>query len=281
MPMSFTRRRYRTAAAVGSGLLAIAATYVVIQTSADAADVPTRPDRAAVQPEAAAPRTPSATAASSGAPGVLAATPTTAPSAPPKTQQPAPSRSQTADIPLTGTQVAATALPDQKEKRWRPISAPVTQPLDRAFGLNECVSVPGAVDWQQQGFISAQSTPAVQDTLSFPDEAAARAAYLGVLDAMKGCAEKSRALQKEYKLPEDAVVRQTADTRSGTAWMRRWTGVQGFSAPGDQTNHVYAVQHGQVLALLHFDEWDAKAAPSYDLSGDAAVLRTLGAQLAG
>ncbi|WP_107101116.1 hypothetical protein [Streptomyces graminilatus] len=188
-----------------------------------------------------------------------------------------------ATAPLTGTQLAATALPDHDEMRWRPISDPVTQPLHQDFGLNECVSVPGALAWQQQGFISARKTPAVQDTLSFPDEAAARAAYRGVVGAMKDCAAESRALQKRYGLSQDAVVRRTAGTAGaadGTAWTRSWTGVQGFSAPGDQTNHVYAVRHGRVLALLHFDEWAAKAAPSYDVRGDAAVLRTLGAQLA-
>ncbi|MFJ9895904.1 hypothetical protein ACIQPR_21570 [Streptomyces sp. NPDC091280] len=303
------RRRRRRALLVGSGLLTAAAVFTGIQTGAFT-DGPAGSGRqqGTVAAESKASRPPATTAPG---PSVTAA-PTSPSAAPPSpnTPQSKPSSDHTgrtdgtdrtdstdtgttatgragtnaATAALNGTQLAPSALPDYDEMRWRPISDAVTQPLDQDFGLNECVSVPGALVWQQQGFISARQTPAVQDTLSFPDEASARAAYRGVVDAMKGCAAKSRALQKQYGLAQDAEVRRTAavaDPTDGTSWMRSWNGVQGFSAPGDQTNHVYAVRHGRVLALLHFDEWAAKAAPSYDPRGDAAVLCTLGAQLAG
>ncbi|MEU3062884.1 hypothetical protein AB0P12_14910 [Streptomyces subrutilus] len=174
-----------------------------------------------------------------------------------------------------------TELPDSARQQWKPMGDVKPLPLSGDFQLNECVSVQKATAWKQQGYLgSSRETIAIQDILTFPDEATAASAYRKTTAAMKNCQAISRALQKQNALPQDANVLETATTAESTAWQRRWTGVQGISSPGDQANHVYAVQRGSVLAFLHFDEVASPgAAPSYDFRGDTAVLRTLGAQL--
>ncbi|MFA7762049.1 hypothetical protein [Streptomyces sp. NRRL S-448] len=173
-------------------------------------------------------------------------------------------------------QVTPAQLPDNARLKWKPLAPAVTQPLTADFQLNECASVPGATTWRQEAFISKDKTPAAHNTLTFKDEAAAKAGLRKVLEGMSSCAATSQALQKEYGLTPDATVAQTAGSDSGRAWSRRWNGVMGSSAAGFQTNHVYAVQRGAVLTLLTFEEWDSAAPASYDTRSDASVLATLG-----
>ncbi|WP_146075304.1 hypothetical protein [Streptomyces sp. Ru71] len=171
--------------------------------------------------------------------------------------------------------MAASQLPDTAAQKWKELAPASVRKLSQDFQLNECVRVHGATAWQQQGFISARRTPAVQDSLAFADEATARSAFRDLLADMKSCQATSRALQKQYGLPQDAEVRQTAATSDGVAWSRSWTAVEGLSASGAQANHIYAVRRGSLLVLLHFDEWDFVAPRSYDTAGDAAVLAGL------
>ncbi|MEU6624334.1 hypothetical protein ABZ926_26645 [Streptomyces litmocidini] len=289
--MSMSRkRRSRSAVLAGTGLLAALAVYGVSQqASASATDT----DVQAPVPTAAAPATPTAaspTAAPSKAPAPAATSKVPTPS---RTAA-VPTRTGTAPAPATEPTDGATGkpttapaplkpveLPDSDRQQWKPMGGVKALPLSGAFQLNECVSLGRATAWHQQGFLgTTRDIIAVQDALTFPDEATAKAAYRATVDAMNACEATSRALQKQNALPQDAVVRRTATTAGGAAWQRRWTGVQGLSSPGDQANHVYAVQHGRELALLHFDEVASEAAaPSYDFRGDTAVLRTLGAQL--
>jgi hypothetical protein len=186
-----------------------------------------------------------------------------------------PSASANAEGELDATRVTPAQLPDNTAQKWKPLVPPRTQKLDHDFQLNECVTVRGATTWQQQGFVSTHKTPAVQDSLGFADEASARSAYRGLVDDMNTCEATSRALQGQYGLPADAHVTRTAATGNGAAWSRAWTGVQGISAAGAQSNHVYAVQRGSVLTLLHFDEWASAAPQSYDTKGDPGVLARL------
>ncbi|MEU8621313.1 hypothetical protein [Streptomyces sp. NPDC048623] len=271
------KRRSRNAVLAGTGLLAALAVYGVSQqASASATDTDAQ---APVPAAAAAPAAPTTEApAPSKAPA-----PSRTTTAPPRTTAPA---GQATGKPTTGRSTAPAPLkpaelPDSAHQKWKPMGEVKTLPLSGAFQLNECVNITKATAWHQQGFAgSTRDIIAVQDTLTFPDAAAAAAAYRTAVGAMKDCQATSRELQKKNALPQDATVRQTATTEDGTSWQRRWTGVQGLSSPGDQANHVYAVQRGNVLALLHYDEVaSASAAPSYDFRGDTAVLRTLGAQL--
>ncbi|MEX0170462.1 hypothetical protein [Streptomyces sp. LMG1-1-1.1] len=282
--MSMSRRRPRNAVLAGAGLLAALAVYGVCQQATASA---TDTDAQAPAP-AAAPATASPTAAPTTAPAPSRTPAPTRTATPPRASAPAetaappggatgrPTAGSTAPAPLKPAE-----LPDGDRRRWKPMGEVKSLPLSGDFQLNECVSIAKATAWHQQGFLGeTRDTLAVQDTLTFPDEATAAAAYRTTVAAMKDCQATSRELQKKNALPQDATVRQTAKSADGTAWQRRWTGVQGMSSPGDQANHVYAVLRGDVLALLHYDEVaSASAAPSYDLRGDTAVLRTLGARL--
>ncbi|MGW8764655.1 hypothetical protein ACWGN5_19325 [Streptomyces sp. NPDC055815] len=285
--MSMSRkRRSRHAVLAGAGLLAAAAVYGVSQQAiASATDAPTAAAAAPATTRTAAPEakaTPSATVTATKAP-VRTKTParTTAPTTAPAAPRPAATPSTPASGEKPAPALDPVRLPDSARQQWKPMGEVKSLPLSGEFQLNECVSLDRATAWHQQGFLgTTRDIVAVQDTLTFPDEATAKAAYRATVDAMNTCEATSRALQKQNALPQDAAVRRTATTADGTAWQRRWTGVQGLSAPGDQANHVYAVQHGRDLALLHFDEVASEAAaPSYDFRGDTAVLRTLGAQL--
>ncbi|MFF9853753.1 hypothetical protein [Streptomyces litmocidini] len=288
--MSMPRKR-RNAVLAGTGLLAALAVYGVSQqASASATDT----DAQAPVPTAAAPAAPTATSTTAPptkapAPSRTAPAPSRTAAAPTRTTAPVPAAEPTGGAtgkPTTGptapVPLKPVELPDSTRQQWKPMGEVKALPLGGAFQLNECVSLTRATAWHQQGFLgSTRDVVAVQDTLAFPDEATAAAAYRTTVGAMKGCQATSRELQKKNALPQDATVRQTAATEDGTSWQRRWTGVQGMSSPGDQANHVYAVRRGNVLALLHYDEVaSASAAPSYDFRGDTAVLRTLGAQLA-
>ncbi|MFE0703930.1 hypothetical protein [Streptomyces sp. NPDC058872] len=293
--MSMSRkRRSRSAVLAGTGLLAALAVYGVAQ-QASASDSDT--DDVAAAPAAApvAPGTPAAPSAST-VPGTPAPPSSALPSKAPTPSVTTPTRTTapTRDAGATGGPTAAPTgapappaplkpveLPDSDRQQWKPMGEVKSLPLSGDFQLNECVTVPQATAWHQQGFLgTTRDVIAVQDTLTFPDEATALAAYRMTTGAMKDCQATSRKLQADNQLPQDATVRQTATVEDGTAWQRRWTGVQGLSSPGDQANHVYVVRRGDVLALLHYDEVaSASAAPSYDFRGDTAVLRTLGTQL--
>lgn len=271
-------RRVRNAVLAGTSLLAVAAVYGVSQqASATDAPVPAAAAPATGAAATTAPRAGATEAAPAGTPAPnparTAASPATGPSTTPSAR---PSQAAPAQRVLNPTE-----LPDSTRQQWRPMSDVKSLPLSGDFQLNECVTVQKATAWKQQGYLgSSRETIAVQDTLTFPDEATAVSAYRETVEAMKTCQATSRALQKQSALPQDATVRETATTAESAAWQRRWTGVQGLSSPGDQANHVYAVQRGSVLAFLHFDEAASPGtAPSYDFRGDATVLRTLGAQL--
>ncbi|MFE5588725.1 hypothetical protein [Streptomyces sp. NPDC056549] len=290
MSMSW-KRRSRHAVLAGTGLLAAAVVYGVgQQASASATDAPAAPAAG----RAATPEAPAATSATQTPPVAATTAPvrTTPPArttAPASTTAPATTRPSAApSTPKSpagptkpGPALDADELPDSARQQWKPMGGVRSLPLGGEFQLNECVSLGTATAWQQQGFLgTSREIVAVQDTLTFTDEAAAKAAYRRTVDAMKRCQATSRTLQQQHDLPRDARVDRTATTADGTAWQRRWTGVQGLSSPGDQANHVYAVQRGSVLALLHFDEVaSGSTAPSYDFRGDTAVLRTLDAQL--
>lgn len=175
--------------------------------------------------------------------------------------------------------IAPARLPAAGTRHWQPMTEPQHLRLEGSFTLNECASVSGASDWWQQGFVSAQKTPAVQDVLSFTTPAAARSAYREVVADMGGCRKRTEDYQKRYGLVPDTTMRRTATAPDGGAWSRHWTGVQGISADGVQTNHIYVVRSGRVLMLLHFDEWAKNAAPAYDTRQDPAVLKSLAAGL--
>uniref|UniRef100_A0AAU2JRW4 PknH-like extracellular domain-containing protein n=1 Tax=Streptomyces sp. NBC_00049 TaxID=2903617 RepID=A0AAU2JRW4_9ACTN len=290
-------RRVRTAVLASAGVLAAATVYGLAQHAA-ATDAPPSPatGSAASADGAPAPGAPAAGAAESAPAGQ------TPPAQPPAGATPGPSATagkgadkgaakgtaKSADkgakgakgggvvvAALEAERVEPAQLPDNAQQKWKELAPAVTQPLAQDFQLNECVSVPGATHWRQQGFISSHKTPAIQNALSFKDEAAAKSAYQKVVDGMNSCAQTSQTLQKQYGLTPDAAVRQTATIDNGRAWSRRWNGVQGASAAGAQTNHIYVVQRGAVLTLLTFDEWDSAAPASYDPRSDASVLTML------
>ncbi|MER5206780.1 hypothetical protein [Streptomyces sp. NPDC002825] len=287
--MSMSRkRRSRHAVLAGAGLLAAAAVYGVSQQAiASATDAPTASAAAPATTGAATPGATTAAPSATTTDPVRTTAPvrTKAPAATPPSTPPTVAQSTPPRTPASNRKPAPALdpvqLPDNDRQQWKPMGEVKSLPLVGEFQLNECVTLDRATAWHQQGFLgTTRDIIAVQDTLTFPDEATAKAAYRATVDAMNTCEATSRALQKQNALPQDAAVRQTATTADGTAWQRRWTGVQGLSSPGDQANHVYAVQQGRELALLHFDEVASEAAaPSYDFRGDTAVLRTLGAQL--
>ncbi|MGW0367085.1 hypothetical protein [Streptomyces sp. NPDC002990] len=287
-------RRVRTAVLASAGVLAAATVYGLAQ-HADASDAPLRPAAGSAASTDGAP----AVAAAANAPA--GQTPSAQPAA---SATPSPSTSagkgaaKGTDDKSTGTdkgsqgvkggkgggvvvealeadRVEPAQLPDSAQQKWKELAPARTQPLSQDFQFNECASVPGATNWRQQAFISSHKTPAIQNSLSFKDEARAKAAYEKILDGMNSCAQTSRALQKQHGLTPDAAVQQTATIDNGRAWSRRWNGVQGVSAAGPQTNHIYVVQRGTVLTLLTFDQWDSAAPSSYDTRADASVLTML------
>ncbi|MFE5725141.1 hypothetical protein [Streptomyces erythrochromogenes] len=151
------------------------------------------------------------------------------------------------------------------------------------IALNECASVHGAATWQQQPYLSSGGNSAVLEIYTFGTEAGADAAYEGVRSGMGSCQATSRALQSAHRLTDDAVSRQTATAADAVAFERIWTGVEGLSAHGAQTNHLYLAAHGTRVLVLHFDELaegSPKAAP-YDAKQDPNVLSLLTNLLAG
>ncbi|MEU9162963.1 hypothetical protein AB0D29_22140 [Streptomyces sp. NPDC048424] len=284
MSRTAASRRVRTAVLASAGVLAAATVYGLAQ-HADASDAPLSPTAGsaasvdvppAAEPGASTPagQTPSKQPAADATPSASASTGKSAAKSTDKASKPVKSGGGAVAV-LEAERVEPAQLPDNAQQKWKEIAPAVTQPLTQDFQLNECVSVPGATNWRQQGFISSHKTPAIQNSLSFKDESAAKAAYQKVLDGMNSCAQTSQALQKQYRLTPDAAVQQTAAIDNGRAWSRRWNGVQGASAAGAQTNHIYVVQRGAVLTLLTFDEWESAAPASYDPRADASVLAML------
>ncbi len=266
------RRRPRTGigAVVAVAVLA-AATVCTAGCSRDAGatgGTPRGPTAAAGAGRSAPPPTPHATAPAAG-PGTLGRGP--APAGGP--EPPAHTGGTTSGMP----RIAPTRLPAAGTRHWRPMTEPQHLRTGGSFTLNECASVSGAYDWWQQGFVSAQETPAVQDVLSFTTSGAARGAYREVVTGLGGCRQRTRDYQKRYGLTPDATMVRTATAPDGGAWSRHWTGVQGISADGVQTNHLYVVRRGRQLVLLHFDEWAKNAAPAYDTRQDPSVLESLAA----
>ncbi|GGS04221.1 MULTISPECIES: hypothetical protein [Streptomyces] len=276
MALTVSSRSVRLAVLAGAGVLAATAVYAVTD-HADASEGQAPPVAAATAGHhtTAPATTPTGPTAPAATPSATQAPPAVAGKAAPVTTPSTRAPGTAGDKALAATRVTARQLPDRTAQKWKELAPPSTRRPGPEFQLNECVTVRGATGWQQQGFISAHKTPAVQDSLGFPDTASAQAAYREVLAGMKGCEATSRALQKRYGLAADARVRQTATAPDAAAWSRTWTAVQGLSAPGAQANHIYAVRRGSVLVLLHFDEWDSAAPRSYDPKGDADVLAGL------
>ncbi|MFG2236598.1 hypothetical protein ACGFNX_42595 [Streptomyces sp. NPDC048723] len=154
---------------------------------------------------------------------------------------------------------------------------PVRQITGHDIALNECANVRGATTWQQQPYLSSGGNSAVLEIYTFGTEAAAGAAYEGVRSGMSSCQATSRALQSANHLKADAVSRQTVTATDAAAFERNWTGVEGISAHGAQTNHLYLAAHGTRVLVLHFDEL-AKGSPAaapYDAQQDPNVLSLL------
>ncbi|MFB7669276.1 hypothetical protein ACFC1R_36095 [Kitasatospora sp. NPDC056138] len=186
--------------------------------------------------------------------------------------------SATAGLAATGG-LSAAQLPNGAVEGWHPLAPPRTQAVTGAVQLDECASVLGAASWQQQAYVSVYRTPAEQDLFTFRDGAAAQTAYQGLLTQMDGCQTASRALQATALGTTDAQVTKTAVTDQGTAWSRQWTGVEGLSAAGPQTDHLYAVRQGTTLAVVHFDEWAAAHAVPYSTRSDGDLLTSVARQL--
>lgn len=178
-----------------------------------------------------------------------------------------------------GVSLSVAELPAGSVEQWKPLAAPRTVAVSRTVQVNECASIAGAAVWQQSGYVSVYQTPAEQDLFSFHDASAARSAYQSLVSQMGGCQAASRALQTKSLGTADAQVAQTATTGQGTAWSRHWTGVQGFSASGVQTDHLYAVQQGSTLAVVHFDEWAGVPAAPYSTRSDADLLTAVAHRL--
>ncbi|QMU76643.1 hypothetical protein GXW83_13705 [Streptacidiphilus sp. PB12-B1b] len=212
-----------------------------------------------------------ATGCSSASPTAAAAL--TGATAPPATTGSAPS-------PVSAVRLTAAQLPDGAAEKWQSIAPPRTQTVTgRTIQVNECATVHGAVTWQQQAYASTFQTPAEQDVFTFASSSAAHAARLSLASQMDGCQTRSRTLQAAAHIAVDAKVTRTAATDAGSAWSRQWTGVEGLSAAGPQTDHLYAVQVGDTLAVIHFDQWASAHPVVYDTRADLSLLSAVTRQL--
>lgn len=173
--------------------------------------------------------------------------------------------------------LAPARLPGYAVESW---TAQTAGPLQNISGhdieLNECASVHGASTWQQQPYSSSGGNSAILETYTFADAAGAEAAYAGVMSGMHACQATSRALQTANHITADALARQTASAGDAAAFVRTWTAVEGISAPGLQTNHLYLAASGSVVLVLHFDELaTGSTAGPYDVRNDPSVLTML------
>jgi hypothetical protein len=228
--------------------------------------------------------------ASAGTVSARSAAPTTAPPAPsasatgssataaPATQ-PSPSQAPSQTPPGSANPaipLAPSQLPAFNVEAWTEQKAgPVDHVTGHNIGLNECATVHGAATWQQQTYVSSSGgDSAIFETYTFGTAAAARSAYAAASAGMKSCQATSRALQVANHITPDAVTHQTASETDAAAFERVWTGVDGISAFGPQTNHLYLAVRGTTLVVLHFDEF-GKHPAAYDVRNDPAVLATL------
>lgn len=194
----------------------------------------------------------------------------------------APTQASSGAAPSTvsAARLTAAQLPDGAAEKWQAIGTAGTQSVTgRAIQVNECATVHGATTWQQQAYASTYQTPAEQDIFTFASSTAAHAAGLSLSGQMADCQAQSRALQAKSHVVVDAQVTRTAATDAGSAWSRRWTGVQGLSAAGPQTDHLYAVQVGDVLAVIHFDQWATAHPVAYSTRADLSLLTAVTRQL--
>jgi hypothetical protein len=156
----------------------------------------------------------------------------------------------------------------------------MTLPTARDVGIGECAKVHGAVAWHEQGYVSAQNTPAQEDIFGFGDARAAAQEFSAITAGLNACGQTTRDVQRTAGVQQDAVVATTATATQAQAWSRRWTGVAGQSADGAQTNHYYLVQRGATVILASFTEFGANPPNPYDPAGDPAVLTMLSATVA-
>lgn len=222
-------------------------------------------------------------------PGVATSSATTSVSAMPTSSRSdgaAPETPSGATAPVTpsATRSAALApsqLPAFAGERWEPAGALSVRTVSgHAVTENECADVAGATVWTQQGFSGGDGkNPAIEDAFDFPDAAAAQQAYARLTAAMADCQATTRAYQSKNSVTPDAVVEQTAALPHALAWARTWTGVEGMSAEGAQTNHIYAATTGSRLIVLQFTEFPGGTAP-YAISGDPQTLAMLAGKTA-
>ncbi|HEX4789326.1 MAG TPA: hypothetical protein VH372_12735 [Actinospica sp.] len=173
--------------------------------------------------------------------------------------------------------VAPARLPGYTVESWTAQAAgPVRAATGHAIELNECATVRGAATWQQTSYAGSDGDSAILETYTFAADSAATTAYDAVLAGMRSCQATSRALQVADHVTPDAVSRGTANAVDAAAFSRTWTGVEGVSAAGRQTNHLYLAMRGTTVLILHFDEpaVDTSVAP-YDVHEDPDVLSML------
>ena len=177
--------------------------------------------------------------------------------------------------------VAPERLPGYTLESWTAQAAGAVRVVTgHAIELNECATVRGAATWQQTAYAGSGGDSAILETYTFPAVAAADTAYDTVLAGMRSCQATSRALQAAGRITPDAVSKQTASAADAAAFSRSWTGVEGVSAAGPQTNHLYLAMSGTAVLILHFDELPDSSAAPYDVRDDPAVLSMLSNVLA-
>jgi len=220
---------------------------------------------------------PSSTTAGPKAPTTSATAGSSGPSS-----QPGPVGPPNQPAPPVPPPVSASNLPNAAKVSWRPMGGLVamTVPPAHDIGIGECAKVHGAVAWHEQGYVSAQNTPAQEDIFGFGDAASAAQQFSAIAAGLNACTQTTRDLQRTAGVPQDAVVTTTATAVRAQAWSRRWTGFAGQSAAGPQTNHYYLVQRGPTVILASFTEFGASPPNPYDPVGDPAVLTMLSASVA-
>ncbi|MFI9274160.1 hypothetical protein ACIGXM_26150 [Kitasatospora sp. NPDC052896] len=165
---------------------------------------------------------------------------------------------------------------DTAESWTAQTAGPVREVTGHDIALDECASVHGAATWQQQPYLSSGGNPALLEIYTFATSAAADAAYQQIDSGMSSCEATSRALQSSKHLTADAVSQQTVAAPDAVAFERTWTGAEGISAAGKQTNHLYLAAHGTCVLVLHFDELaSGSSAAPYDVHQDPNVLSLL------
>jgi hypothetical protein len=250
-----------------SALVAVVSLASVVGVVGIAAcTAPTTVSRAQANPASV----PSQAAASPSAVYTTAAAPATQATA----SSPAIRRAPTDEVQVT---VAPAQLPGHAVESWSAQAAgPVRTVTGHAIELNECATVNGAATWQQTSYAGSGGDSAILETYTFAADSAADTAYDAVLSGMNSCQATSRTLQTADHITPDATSQETASAGDAAAFARTWTGVEGVSAAGRQTNHLYLAMSGTTVLILHFDELasDTSVAP-YDVHNDPGVLSML------